>query len=79
MLKGFAYIIECLCEKNLFYLDSCNGDLVENEEWFGYTLTTGTCDNAQAITIYQRIPCVRGYAYLAQEIADRILDGRFQC
>jgi len=79
LLNTFVCAIEIIYEKNLWFLDSYNGDLVENGEWFGYTLTSGCCDDPKAITIFQRIPCVRGYAYLVQEIADRILDGRFQC
>jgi len=79
LLNEFVYAIENICEKNLWYLSSYNGSFVENGEWFGYTLTSGCIDSSQAITIFQRIPCVKGYAYLVQEIADRILDGRFQC
>lgn len=81
LVNLFLERIQTVCSRNLWYMSEFNGYIIDEDsgEWFGYTLTSGTCDDQKSITIYQRLPGVRGYAFLVQEMADRILDGRIQC
>ena len=44
--------------------------------WYGVTITAGDNESGFGITPLQRMLGIRGLAYFAQEVADRILDGR---